>query len=220
MMRHFLSSLAKNFAAIFSRKNLPWHLLAIVLTYILVASDLDWKFFVFARGLTVLGFFVPAVVLGTFLPLVIPLVLFLAFKKNNYLPAAITSAALLQAALLASLVSSLYKAFTGRVQPDLHNVIADTSHSFHFGLLNHGIFWGWPSSHTTIAFAMAITLCVLYAKNRKVVYLSLLYAFYVGAGVAIISIHWLSEAVAGAIIGSVIGMVVGKSFLKSLHKDS
>jgi membrane-associated phospholipid phosphatase len=211
-MRHFTSSLAKNFATIFNRKNLPWHLFAIVLTYLLVSSNLDWKFFVYARGLSVPGFFVPAIVLGTFLPLLIPFVLFLVYKKNKYTPAAITGWALLQAALLGSVVSSLYKAFTGRVQPDLHNVIADTSHSFHFGLLNHGVFWGWPSSHTTIAFAMAITLCVLYAKNKKIVFVSLLYAFYVGIGVAVISIHWLSEAVAGAIIGSVIGMVVGKSF--------
>jgi F0F1-type ATP synthase assembly protein I len=39
----------------------------------------------------------------------------------------------------------------------------------------------------------------------------LLYAFYIGLGVSV-TIHWLSEFVAGAIIGSVIGMTVGRSF--------
>jgi hypothetical protein len=41
--------------------------------------------------------------------------------------------------------------------------------------------------------------------------LAALYSFYVGLSVSV-TIHWLSEFVAGGIIGSVIGTVVGKSF--------
>ena len=74
-----------------------------------------------------------------------------------------------------------------------------------------GIFWGWPSSHTTIAFAMSVCLITLIPKSRPILILALVYAFYVGLSVSV-SIHWLSEFVAGAIIGSVIGKVVGRCF--------
>ena len=74
-----------------------------------------------------------------------------------------------------------------------------------------GMFWGWPSSHTTVAFAMAAAICKLYPENRLLRYAAILYAGYVGIGISM-TIHWFSEFVAGVIIGSVIGAVVGKSF--------
>jgi membrane-associated phospholipid phosphatase len=89
--------------------------------------------------------------------------------------------------------------------------LVDSSHGFQFGFLKGGVFWGWPSSHTTVAFAMAACLIALYPKNKMLVPLSALYALYVGFAVSV-TIHWLSEFVAGAIIGSMIGMVVGRSF--------
>ena len=124
----------------------------------------------------------------------------------------LTGWAIGQAALLGSLVSSTYKAFTGRVHP-AHIVGADISHVFQFGFLRGGVFWGWPSSHTTIAFAMAVTVFTLFPKQRWLGWVAILYAFYVGIGVSM-TIHWFSDFVAGAIIGSVIGAVVGKSFLR------
>ncbi len=115
-----------------------------------------------------------------------------------------------QAALLGSLVAAAYKAVTGRAHPS-HGVGADISHVFRFGLLRGGVFWGWPSSHTTVAFAMAVTVFTLCPKQRWLGLMAILYAFYVGIGVSM-TIHWFSDFVAGAIIGSVIGAVVGKSF--------
>jgi membrane-associated phospholipid phosphatase len=115
-----------------------------------------------------------------------------------------------QAALLGLFISSVYKAITGRVHPS-HIVGTDISHVFHFGWLRGGVFWGWPSSHATIAFAMAVTVFMLYPKQRWLGFMAILYAFYVGMGVSM-TIHWFSDFVAGAIIGSIIGIVVGKSF--------
>ena len=89
------------------------------------------------------------------------------------------------------------------------------THVFHFGFLRGGIFWGWPSSHTTIAFAMAVALLSLYPKNKIIRYLAIAYALYVGIGVSI-TIHWFSDFIAGVIFGTVIGIVVGKRFLKRL----
>jgi hypothetical protein len=62
---------------------------------------------------------------------------------------------------------------------------------------------------------MSVCLITLYPRNRKLVVLALVYAFYIGLGVSV-SIHWLSEFVAGAIIGSVVGNVVGRSFGEKL----
>ena len=58
---------------------------------------------------------------------------------------------------------------------------------------------------------MPFCLITLYPKNKRLTVLVLIYAFYVGLGVSV-SIHWLSEFVAGAIVGSVVGSVVGRSF--------
>ncbi len=124
--------------------------------------------------------------------------------------------ALGQAALLGWFVSSLYKAFTGRIQPDLLNTLTDSSRQFQFGFLEHGIFWGWPSSHTTVAFAMAFTCLALLPRTRTFTRVTaLVLAFYVGIGVSL-SIHWFSEFIAGAIIGAAIGHVVGTEWRKRI----
>ena len=63
------------------------------------------------------------------------------------------------------LISSAYKAVTGRVHP-AHTIGEDISADFRFGWMRGGVFWGWPSSHTTIAFAMAVTVFTLFPKHR------------------------------------------------------
>lgn len=125
--------------------------------------------------------------------------------------------ALGQAALIGYLVSSFYKALTGRIPPP-STAVLDVSRQFNFGFLREGIFWGWPSSHTTVAFAMAFALIALYPKNKIVKSLSLIYALYIGIGVSF-DIHWFSEFIAGAIIGAVIGLTVGKSFRSKILKE-
>lgn len=153
----------------------------------------------------------PALVIGMFFPLLIPMILYPIGKIGKRKQIVSTAFALAQAAILGSLLSSIYKAFTGRMQPDLSNMSTDISHKFQFGFLRHGIFWGWPSSHTTIAFAMSFTLIFLYRGNKGILFGALLYAFYIGIGVSV-SIHWFSDACAGALIGTAIGMTVGKSY--------
>ncbi|HXB59002.1 MAG TPA: phosphatase PAP2 family protein, partial [Candidatus Acidoferrales bacterium] len=88
-----------------------------------------------------------------------------------------------------------------------------TSHIFRFGFMRGGIFWGWPSSHTTTAFAMAFTLFTLFHRKKLLQVVVITYAFYIGVGVSM-TIHWFSDFVAGAIIGMVIGITVGKSYLQ------
>ena len=144
------------------------------------------------------------------LPLALPLILFVVGFIIQNARTILAGWAVGQAALLGSLVTSAYKAVTGRVHP-AHAVGEDISHVFRFGWMRGGVFWGWPSSHTTIAFAMAVTVFMLCPKQRWLGILAILYACYVGAGVSM-TIHWFSDFAAGAIIGSVIGAVVGKGF--------
>ncbi len=216
-MLEFFRDLLKNAAGAFRGHNLLWHLLAIALTWLIVKSGFDWHYFCATRIPGMGPWLFPAVRLGMFLPVVLPLLLLAIGALGRYAKARNTALALAQAAGLGLLISSFYKAFTGRIPPPhfwrsaLPGPLADTSHGFRFGLLRGGIFWGWPSSHTTVAFAMGVTLWKLYPENRPLRYGALLYALYVGLGVSM-TIHWFSEFAAGAIIGSVIGAVVGGRF--------
>lgn len=207
----------KNAANIFRSRNLPWHFLAIGLTYALVVSGFDWRFFLATRNSVLQTFFWPAVELGAFIPLFgIPVFYILSvFKRNEH--AIATAYALAQAALLGLLTSDLYKVFTGRPGPPgflTQDFATDISHVFRFGILRGGIFFGWPSSHTTIAFAMVITLIYLFRNNKLIKFFSIAYALYIGIGVSL-TIHWFSDFVAGTIFGILIGIIVGKSFCKN-----
>lgn len=211
----FFKKFIRNTATCFSPKYLPWHLLAIALTYFIVSSDFDWYYFVHIQNMDLRSELFPAILLGGILPIIIPLFLIIMgiIKKDR--ESKFVGAALAQAVLIGSFISSFYKAFTGRIQPQFSNTLVDTSHQFNFGFWEHGIFWGWPSSHTTIAFAMGLTLFMLYPKHKYTRYIAVIYALYIGVGVTV-GIHWFSEFIAGAIFGSIIGIVVGKSYLKSL----
>jgi membrane-associated phospholipid phosphatase len=219
-MPELLHRLHRNTLASFTGRNLLWHALAIGLTIAIVMSGLDWSYYLATRGEVIQSLVRPAIVLGTFMPVLGTLLILMigeVFKNQRLVT---TAWALGQAALLGYLISCCYKAFTGRLPPPFHGFrmsamndgsLVDSSHGFQFGFLKGGIFWGWPSSHTTVAFAMTTCLIMLHPKNKLLVFFALLYAFYIGLGVSV-TIHWFSEFLAGAIIGSVIGTVVGKSF--------
>jgi membrane-associated phospholipid phosphatase len=213
----FFYRLPRNAIAIFSGRNLLWHASAIVLTIMIVNSGGDWAYFRWTRVGTLFVLALPSLRLGLFVPTLGPLVILLAGAAAKNRRLITTGWALGQAALLAYLITSCYKGLTGRRPPPFYghslngSGLIDSSHGFRLGFLKGGIFWGWPSGHTTVAFSVAICLIVLYPRNRVILFGALLYAFYIGLAVSV-TIHWFSEFVAGAIIGSVIGITVGKSF--------
>jgi membrane-associated phospholipid phosphatase len=213
-MPGFLYHLPKNAIRCFKGYNVLWQFLAAVLTYFIVISGFDWKYFIFTQTPLLRTFLFPAVRFGMILPVLVPLILLAIGILRKAIKIKNTAFALGQAAILGLVISSFYKAFTGRIPPPhfmSHGTLIDNSHGFRFGFLRGGMFWGWPSSHTTIAFAMAVALWKLYPEKRLVRYSAVIYALYVGIGVSA-TIHWFSEFVAGAIIGSVIGAVIGHSF--------
>ena len=213
MFRDFFYRLPANLARCFTGSNAIWHLLAMGLTYGCVVFGLDWRYFEATRSESIFSLAFPAAVLGFFVPALVPLSIYLFGVVRRSPAAKRVGSMLVQAALIGLLVSSFYKAFTGRLQPELVSTVsgADISGAFNFGFLRHGIFWGWPSSHTTVAFAMVAALVVLFPRRKAAVAAALLYALYIGLGVSV-TIHWFSDFLAGAVIGTVIGIVVGTSY--------
>jgi hypothetical protein len=217
-VKQFFSSLPRNILGCFQGRMILWHLLAIALTFILVQSGFDWFYFSSTRSPVLREWMFPAAPIGGLVPLALPLILILSGFINSRPRISLTGWAIGQSEFLGSLISSAYKAFTGRVHPAMHEVGSDISHVFRFGFLRGGMFWGWPSSHTTIAFAMAVTVFTIFPKQRWLGWLAIAYALYIGLGVSM-TIHWFSDFVAGAILGTVIGVVVGRSFLQVQQGD-
>lgn len=198
----------------FQGRMLLWHLVAIVLTLVLIRSGFDWFYFRSTRDPLLREWMFPSAPIGALVPLALPLILIVSGFILSHARISRAGWAIGQAALLGSLISSAYKAVTGRAHPALLELGSDISQVFKFGFLRSGVFWGWPSSHTTIAFAMAAAFCALCPKPRWPGWLAMAYAGYIGLGVSV-TIHWFSDFAAGAIIGSVIGTVVGKGFLSN-----
>ena len=210
-MRRFLSTLLRNLLGCFKGWMILWHIASIILTFLLVASGCDGFYFHSTRDPGLRSCMFPAVVIGGLLPIVLPFGLLVAGTLSKRARITLAAWAVGQAELIGALVAAAYKSVTGRAHP-LSAGGADLSHVFRFGFLRGGVFWGWPSSHTTIAFAMAATIVALVPKHRWLGCAAMAYAFYVGIGVSM-TIHWLSDFAAGAIIGTVIGTVVGKLLL-------
>jgi membrane-associated phospholipid phosphatase len=218
MARDFFSTLPRNILRSFRGRNLLWHILAIGVTWVIVRSGFDWNYFKATRPFA--PYLFPAVVLGWRVPVVFPIASYIAGSLRKDLRATCSAYATAQAALIGLFISSFYKAFTGR--PGLRHsalTLIDTSREFHFGFLKGGVFFGWPSSHTTVAFAMSAAIWALYPNSKMTRCVALLYALYIGVGVSM-TIHWFSDSVAGAIIGTVIGMTVGTAFKERLHHGS
>mgnify|MGYP006370220595 CR=1 FL=1 len=210
-------NLRSTLRSIFSPSALFFHFLACALTLVVVLSGFEWAYYLFIQNFPYAHYVSPAVVIGGAVPVFGLPLLYLYSRISKNTKALLLTWTLSQAAMLGWAISSTYKAFTGRVQPprgDLATLV-DSSHDWNFGFLEHGIFWGWPSSHTTVAFSMSFALIYLYPKNRVVRVLAFLYALYIGLGIST-QIHWVSEFVAGAIIGTLIGIAVGKNFHKKV----
>jgi membrane-associated phospholipid phosphatase len=218
LTRDFFSTLPSNILRSFCGRNVLWHLVAIGATLFMVSSGLDWTYFTVTRPLA--PYLFPAVILGWRAPILFPVALYIVGVVRKDLRAICTAYSTAQAAVIGVLISSAYKAFTGR--PGLRRsalTLVDTSREFHFGFLKGGVFFGWPSSHATVACAMSAALWTLYPRSKTVRCVALPYALYIGVGVSM-TIHWFSDFVAGAIIGTAIGTTVGNVFKKSLAHGS
>jgi membrane-associated phospholipid phosphatase len=203
------------------------YLLAGLGTYYMVHSGLDWEWSNLAYNNKIMAFAgTPFGAIGFIVPAAIPLGMYIYGRSRQKAEYQITGLALGQAAILGVLVSSSIKTFTGRRDPGIfEGIIAgergaeDYSGDFAFGFMERGIFSGWPSSHTMVAFAMAVTLAELYPKNLPLKIAAYSYASLIGLGMSVFA-HWASDSIAGALIGYSIGKSVGGSYKKMIDDNS
>lgn len=225
ILRGVFGGFSRSLRRCYSQGSIEWQLTAAALTYLLVVSGFDWWWFAHTRAPALQVWLFPAAIIGGLLPIILPIALYVIGKMKKRVALMTAGFATAQAGILGLLVSMAYKSVTGRLHPPFNVPLpVDTSHAFQFGFFERGAFWGWPSSHTTVAFAMAVTIFVLYWQSRsateheggaarRAAWGALLVALYIGLGVST-NIHWFSDFVAGAIIGTLIGLAVGKSFNK------
>ena len=218
-LKNVFYKLFQNIANCYKKWNLFWQIIFCLLTYFLVISGFDFWYFKISRIALIQTISFPAVLIGMFIPVFLPICIYFYGKSKKSFLWVNVAYALVQSAFLGLVISSIYKVFTGRAGPNgLHgisNTFINITNQFRFGIYRGGAFQGWPSSHTTVAFAMAWSLIYLFPGKKWVEYGALIYAFYVGLGVST-TIHWFSDFTAGAILGSIIGISVGRSFYKKI----
>lgn len=211
MFRAFTHKLPQRLLAVFRGKNIFYHIAAIILTYVLVVSGFDWYFFDITRSPYFFPLIMAAGMTGFFVPVLVPIGMWVVGEVRKDTSLAVHGVLVAQAVIIAWTVSSFYKALTGRMQPEFltQTLLTDNSRDFNFGFLQHGIFWGWPSSHAAVACALSTVLIVLYNRNKAVVYPALLFAGLIASGAAV-GFHWFSDVVAGVIIGTLVGVVMAR----------
>jgi len=75
----------------------------------------------------------------------------------------------------------------------------------------------FPSGHTMEAFAMAMSLSLLYSK-KKIVILVYLWAILVAYSRIVLGVHYPSDVLAGILIGTLIGWIVPWIFSRCISK--
>ncbi|MDR0302130.1 MAG: phosphatase PAP2 family protein [Treponema sp.] len=166
----------------------------------------------------------PGLFIGVAVPAFTPVALFLAGRKNQNTKLQVTALALTQTLMLTLAIQSPMKMITDRPLPGILDSpvnkrgLATDDHSKTFNWFTWDFFNGWPSGHTANAFSAAATIAELYKDNLWLKIGVYSYAALIGFSVSV-SVHWASEAFAGAIIGYAIGKTVGKSFSRLLENN-
>lgn len=99
----------------------------------------------------------------------------------------------------------------GPVAPDMRSL----SHTFRFGVGRGGVFHGWPSGHVAATMATCSSLAAYYPDSLALKLAGAASVAYMMFGVTSFrggSMHWFSEAIAGALVAYPIGVATGKGF--------
>lgn len=209
----------------FKGNNLYLHLAGIALTSVLVTQDVDYKVEHFFNQNPEYGQWArPILVTGQLLPFIVGGGLYAYGKFDNNSEYVGASFAVLQASLIEFLYNSTLKAITGRPGPDWrHNTDMESlSKTFRFGFLRGGIFWGWPSGHTSTTMAVVSALTNYFPEAAWLKIVGYSWVAYTIFGVSSVNrggMHWFSDAIAAALMSYAVGSTVGK-YYRSVYNNA
>ena len=212
------SNIGKNFINSFKGDNLYLHLAGIASTIVLVNGNVDYHVEHYFNQNPQFGQAAsPIIRVGTLFPFIVGGSLYALGKINSNNETLGASFAVLQSSLLAFLYNSFLKAITGRMHPDWkhYSDMKDLSKTFRFGFMRGGIFWGWPSGHTSSMMAVISALTSFYPHKTWLKIAGYSMAAYMIYGVSSFhrgGMHWFSDAVAAALMSYAIGSTVGKYY--------
>jgi len=212
--RNLLNSVSCNYGSIF--------ILAVFGTWVFVKTGIDWNWRNIAYNNSWLaGMGLPLLFAGYLVPVISPIVLYLAGFGLSNKKIQLTAVALAQAFLLTQAFHVPFKLITGRKMPGIisgvffepHNyrINGTTDFSGEFKWFKFDFYDGWPSGHTACAFSAAAVISEIYHDRLLLKIGVYTYAVLMGISVAVTA-HWASDSVAGALFGYAVGKTVGKSF--------
>jgi len=195
-------------------------------TWAFIETDIDWEWRNIAYNNTRLSNLGrPGLYIGYVVPVLTPIFTYTLGRFTDDEKLQITGMALVQTLMLSLAVSTPLKMVTGRALPGIVTELDHTRNprtdnfSNEFNWFDMNPIGGWPSAHTTNAFAAAATISEIYYENIWLKAGVFSYAALIGFGVTL-DVHWASEALAGALIGYAIGSTVGKSYKNLLKNKS
>ncbi|MCU7511791.1 MAG: phosphatase PAP2 family protein [Ignavibacteria bacterium] len=219
-------NIGNNFLNAFSGYKGLLQLAGIASTYALIHTDVDYHVTTyFMDHSSYANYALPAVVLGSTLPITTGGVLYFLGKHNNDNRMIGASFAVLQSGLLTVAYISVLKGITGRAHPDASSP-ADrkaVSSRFNFGLVRSGIYRGWPSGHVGGAMAVASALSNYYPEKTWLKYLTYGWVAYTMASVSAFhkgTMHWFSDAVAASMMTYTIGASVGTYYRNVMEHNN
>lgn len=220
------SGFGKNILNSFKGNNLYLHLAGAASTAILVTTNTDYyveKYFNEHEIYGEIGR--PIIRLSLFFPFIISGSLYAYGKMAPDEEALGASFAVLQSSVIAFMYNSLLKAITGRPNPDWRNSkdMEALSKTFRFGFMRGGIFWGWPSGHTSSTMAVVSALTNFYPEKTWLKIAGYGYVAYMMFAVSSLGrggMHWFSDAVAAAFMAYAIGSTTGKFFRDKFRKST
>lgn len=216
------SGLAANTADSFAGWRLALPVAAAGATAVLVTTGSDFRIeHYFHTHAAWNGAASPVTILASFGTLAFGGVLYVGGRSTDDREMLLGGCAVLQSLLITLGYASLLKAVTGRPHPDPehHADMNAQSRSFRWGFLRGGVFWGWPSGHVASMTTTVAALCAVYPDKPWLPWVSYPLVAYAMFGVSAHgrgTMHWASDALAGALIGWAVGDTTGRSFRRSL----
>lgn len=211
-------NIGNNIINSFKGDNLYLHLAGVASTVLIVTTNTDYYVHEFFYEHEQYGnAAMPIIRAALYIPIVTGGSLFVYGKLKRDDRAVGASFAVIQSSLVAFVYNSLLKAVTGRPNPDWeHNPdIMDLSKTFRFGFLRGGIYWGWPSGHTSSLMAVVSALTSFYSEKTWLKVAGYSMVAYMMYGVSSLhrgGMHWFSDAVAAAFMSYAIGSTIGKYY--------